>query len=207
MTCVELQQSLVEIENGSSPAQQAHLKNCPECAALVGELLVIACAAGELRAAHEPSPRIWKNIEFALRQEGIIRPQRGHSLLPSLSGSWGWWGLPLAAALLITIGITVRQYPSRSLVSNNYAPQPAADVSDAKMAGLNDDDLLQEIAQQAPALKAEYTDNLRKVNEYIRDAKNGVDADPNDQEARRSLMEAYQEKAMLFDLAMDRSLP
>ena len=30
---------------------------------------------------------------------------------------------------------------------------------------------------------------------------------PNDEEARRSLMEAYQEKAMLFDLAMDRSLP
>jgi hypothetical protein len=29
---------------------------------------------------------------------------------------------------------------------------------------------------------------------------------PNDEEARRSLLEAYQEKAMLFDLAMDRSL-
>lgn len=208
MTCVELQQSLVENENGSSPAQQAHLKNCPECAALMGELLVIACAAGELRAAHEPRPRVWKNIEFALRQEGIIRPQRGNSLLPSLGGLWGWWALPVAAALLITIGITVRQHPFRPLPTNGYAVQPtAADVSDAQIAGLNDDDLLQEISQQAPALKAEYTDNLRKVNEYIRDAKNGVDADPNDQEARRSLMEAYQEKAMLFDLALDRSLP
>jgi hypothetical protein len=34
-----------------------------------------------------------------------------------------------------------------------------------------------------------------------------VEADPNDEEARRSLMEAYQQKAMLFDMAMDRSLP
>jgi hypothetical protein len=45
------------------------------------------------------------------------------------------------------------------------------------------------------------------VNEYIRDAKAVVVANPNDDEARRSLMEAYQQKAMLFELAMDRSLP
>jgi hypothetical protein len=44
------------------------------------------------------------------------------------------------------------------------------------------------------------------VNEYIQDAKNVVDANPNDEEARRSLMDAYQEKAMLFELALDRSL-
>jgi len=45
------------------------------------------------------------------------------------------------------------------------------------------------------------------VNAYIQDAKSVVDDNPNDEEARRSLLEAYQEKAMLFDLAMDRSLP
>jgi hypothetical protein len=56
-------------------------------------------------------------------------------------------------------------------------------------------------------MKAQYEDNLRRVNEYIQDAKSIVTANPNDEEARRSLMEAYQEKAMLFELAMDRSLP
>jgi histidinol-phosphate/aromatic aminotransferase/cobyric acid decarboxylase-like protein len=79
-------------------------------------------------------------------------------------------------------------------------------VSDAALAGLNDDDLLQEAGQQSAALRAEYADNLRRVNQYIEDAKNIVAADPNDEEARRSLMEAYQEKAMLFELALDRSL-
>ena len=66
---------------------------------------------------------------------------------------------------------------------------------------------MQEEAQLSPALQAQYTDNLRHVNEYIQDAKSSVDANPNDEEARRALMEAYQEKAMLFELAMDRSLP
>ena len=205
MTCVELQESLVENESGSSSEQRAHLKNCPECAKLVAELLVIACSAGDLRAAHEPDPRVWKSIEASLRQEGLIRPQRrSPSLLPSL-GQWGWsrWLVPAAALLLITLGVYVRQRTDVAV----ERPNPLAEsVSDAAVAGLNDDDLLEEIAQQAPALRAEYADNLRRVNLYIHDAKNIAEADPNDEEARRSLMEAYQEKAMLFELALDRSL-
>jgi hypothetical protein len=210
MTCVELQESLAEHEEGTRPEQRAHLKNCPECAALVGDLLVIACAAGELRAAHEPSPRVWNNIEIALRQEGLIRRQRPrHSLLPSFGGSWGWsrWLAPAAAALLFTAGIYVRERAHTSPVaSNEIRPAVSTSDSDLVVAGLNDDDLLQGISQQSPALKAQYTDNLRRVNEYIRDAKSTVDADPNDEEARLSLLEAYQQKSMLFELALDRSL-
>jgi hypothetical protein len=213
MTCVELQQSLTENESGRSAAQQAHLKACPECSALVADLLLIACTAGELRAAHEPSPRVWNSIQMALRQEGLIRPQgAGRSLLPSFSNSWGWarWALPVAAVLL-TVGISLRQHLVSPAVKTDYASRPAVSsgpspISDGEVAGLNDDDLMQEVAQQAPALQAQYTDNLRRVNEYIRDAKNNVAADPNDEEARRSLMEAYQQKAMLFELALDRSL-
>jgi histidinol-phosphate/aromatic aminotransferase/cobyric acid decarboxylase-like protein len=80
-------------------------------------------------------------------------------------------------------------------------------VSDLAVAGLNDEDLLQEVAQQTPALQAQYADDLRRVNEYIQDAKGIVLASPNDEEARRALAEAYQQKAMLFELALDRSLP
>jgi hypothetical protein len=79
--------------------------------------------------------------------------------------------------------------------------------SEAAVAGLNDDDLIQEIAQQSPAQQAQYTENLRRVNQYILDAKSSVAADPNDEDAHRSLMEAYQQKSMLFELALDRSLP
>jgi len=211
MTCVELEQSLAEVENGSRPEQQVHLKNCPKCAALVEELLVIAGAACELRAAHEPSPRVWNSIEIALRQEGLIRPQPPrHSLLPSFGSQWAWarWLAPVAAALLIAVGIYVRQHSnSANFAHNDVGPAVAQPVADLEIAGLNDDDLLQEIAQQSPALQAEYTDHLRRANEYIQDAKAVVAADPNDEDARRSLMEAYQQKAMLFELALDRSLP
>ena len=211
MTCLELRESLAESENGSRPEQRAHLKNCPECAALVADLLVIACAAGELRAAHEPSPRVWNSIEIALRQEGLIRPQKSrHSLLPAFGSSWGWarWLAPAAALFLIAAGLYVRQYTGTHTVTPTVAKVTLTPpVSDEMIAGLNDEDLTQDIAQQPPAVQAEYTANLQRVNEYIKDAKNDVDSYPNDEEARRSLMEAYQEKAMLFELALDRSLP
>jgi hypothetical protein len=212
MTCVELQASLVENENASSSEQRAHLKNCRECSALVADLLVIACAAGELRAAEDPSARIWKGIEAALRREGIIRPQRiKGSLLPAFTGSWGWtrWMLPVAAGLLVTVGVLVRQHSASHQIASNESPsQPAFSEAGSDLgAGLNDADLMQEIDQQPPALQAEYSDSLRRANQYIADAKNVLSADPNDEEARRSLMEAYQQKAMLFEFALDRSLP
>jgi hypothetical protein len=211
MTCVELQESLIESESGSSAAQRAHLRDCPQCAALVADLLVIACAAGDLRDFHEPSPRVWSSIEAALRREGIIRPQHaGRSFLGSLSSSWARWALPVAAALLITIGIVVRQHaPSPQLAREGFLPQPTVSdgAADVVLAGLNDADLLAEISQQAPALQAQYAENLRHVNEYIRDAKDSVAANPDDEEARHALMDAYQEKALLFELALDRSLP
>jgi hypothetical protein len=211
MNCVELQQSLAEFEDGRNAAQQAHLKTCAECSALVAELNLIASTAVELRATDEPSPRVWNSIEIALRQEGLIRPQRpSRSLLPSFSSPWGWsrWLVPAAATLLVVIGIYIRQHSASQQVAQTVVlPAVVEPVSDVAIAGLNDDDLLQEISAQAPAMRQEYADNLRHVNEYIHDAKDIVASNPNDEEARRSLMEAYQEKAMLFELAMDRSLP
>ncbi|HYM77837.1 MAG TPA: hypothetical protein VE377_17815 [Candidatus Dormibacteraeota bacterium] len=209
MTCVELQDSLAEIEDASSPAQRAHLQDCPECAALVAELLVIAGAAGELRAANEPSPLVWNSIEIALREEGLIHPQRPrYSLLPSFGSQWGWarWLAPAAAALLIALGVYLRPHSQQPPIAGNEVRPAVATASDAMVAGLNDDDLLQEVAQQSPALQAQYTDSLRSVNQYIQEARNVVASDPNDEEARRSLMEAYQQKAMLFEMALDRSL-
>src|SRR5580693_8772775 len=138
MNCVELQASLAEMEDGSTAAhtsqQRSHLKTCPECSALVAELNLIASTAIELRGANEPSPRVWNSIEIALRQEGLIRPQRAsRSLLPSFSSRWAWarWALPVAAMLLIAIGIYVRQNSlSHQLAAELAKPPASAAVSD-----------------------------------------------------------------------------
>jgi hypothetical protein len=214
MTCIELQESLADVGLGTNPEQQSHLSTCPECAALVRELNWIVSSAVDLRAADEPSPRVWNSIEIALRREGLIHPPRPpRSLLPSFKGPWGWtrWLAPATAALLVVLGSYFYQHGSTTQIANNVTYNAGRAVSvpatDASIAGLNDADLLQEAAQQTPAMKAEFEEDLRRVNQYIRDAREVVATNPNDEEAHRTLLEAYQEKSMLFELAMDRSLP
>jgi len=215
MNCVELQQSLAEVEDASGVEQRAHLRACPACSALVKELDMIVAAASDLPGAEEPSPRVWNSIEIALRQEGLIRPQASRLPLPSYAATsfavrWGAarWLVPVAAMLLLAVGIYVRrgaapgplaQHASKAAVVAN-----SADLNDVD---LKDEDLMQEVADNAPAMKSQYEENLRQVNESIRDAQGVVDESPNDEDARRSLMDAYQQKSMLFELAMDHSQP
>lgn len=206
MNCVELQQSLAEVEDGSSVEQRAHLRACPACSSLVKELDLIIDAASHLQAADEPSPRVWNSIEIALRQEGLIRPQpAARPLIPSFSARWGMarWLVPAAATLLLAIGL----YVHHESLPNQLALQPSNTVPAANPSDLNDDDLLQEVADNAPAMKTQYAENLRQVNESIRDAQGLVLQSPNDEDARRSLMDAYQQKSMLFEMAMDHPLP
>jgi hypothetical protein len=201
MTCVELQESLAEVEDGSRPEQKAHLLQCAECAALVKELDLIIAAAGELQEADEPSPRVWNSIAIALRQEGLIRPQR-QPAISSFAARWGAtrWLVPAAAMLLLSLGIYLHRESTPARVAEQASiTVPATDPGD--------EDLMQEVAANTPAMRTQYEDSLRRVNESIREAQSLVDENPNDQDARRFLMDAYQQKSMLFQMAMDRSLP
>jgi hypothetical protein len=204
MNCVELQQSLAEVEDGSRLDQRAHLRTCPVCSSLFLELQLIATAANELQAANEPSPRVWNSIEIALRQEGLIRPQRRDRAVFSFFGArWGAarWLAPAAAMLLLAVGIYVR----RELLPKPVTQAAVVAPMVANASDLNDEDLMQEVASDPPAMKTQYAENLLKVNESIRDAQGAVDESPNDPDARRLLMDAYQQKSMLFEMAMDRS--
>jgi hypothetical protein len=201
MNCVELQQSLAEAEDISGWEQKTHLRECPACSALVRELNLIVAAASQLQGADEPSPRVWNSIEFALRQEGLIRPQR--AVVSSFSVRWGAarWLVPAAAMLLLALGIYMR----RESRPNHVGEQTSVVV--ANPSELNDEDLMQEIAENEPAMQTQYAESLRQVNQSIREAQGVVDESPNDAEARRSLMDAYHQKSMLFEMAMTRSLP
>jgi hypothetical protein len=201
MNCVELQESLAEVEDGSRSEQNRHLQTCPECSQLLRELKLIVATASELQASDEPSPRVWNSIEIALRQEGLIRPQKSGrgAAIPSFGARWGWagWLVPAAAVLLLMIGIYQRRQ------SPPVAQEAAVILPVSNVAGLNDEDLIQEVADNSPAMRGQYEENLRQVNDSIRDAQTTVDQSPNDEDARRSLMDAYEQKSMLFEMAMD----
>jgi hypothetical protein len=104
--------------------------------------------------------------------------------------------------LLLALGIYMRRESPDQL-----AKQISVSVGVANPSDLNDEDLLQEVADNEPAMKRQFAEHLRQVNESIRESQGAVDESPNDAEARRSLMDAYHQKSMLFEMAMDHSLP
>ena len=205
MTCIEFQEVLPDIMEGQRDTEQeAHLQSCSVCSGLVSDLNLISRQARLLQASEEPSPRVWNQIEIALRQEGLIRqPARDRSVV-AFPRRWSpAWLLPVAAILVIAFGIVVYK--------GGPSPQQVADkaVATGVSAPGNGDDqqLLEVVGSRTPSMRASYAANLQNVNAYIRDAEQTVQNDPNDEEAQRSLMAAYEQKAMVYEMALDRSLP
>ena len=215
MNCTEFQESLPEVLEGvRTPEQELHLKSCPQCSGLVADLEVIAREARQLQEAAEPSPRVWNSIEITLRQEGIIRdPRVGPSLVPSKPRPWSLaWLAPVAALVLVGFGIVVYQRgPSPKLSAHVESALPVAVITPQTMqkptANDEDDQLLAAVASRSPAMKAQYASNLQNVNAYIKDAEESAQADPNDEEAQQIVMDAYEQRAAVYEMALDRSLP
>ena len=210
MTCAEFQRELPDfLEEGGASELQDHLKVCPICSGLVASLESITKEARMLQASVEPSPRVWNSIEIVLRREGLIRqPQpAGHrSILPSLTRRWGVaaWLVPAAAALLVGSAVLLYR-PHVDKMANN-TPVRVTVAGTAATGDMSDDQLLQEVAARAPMMRAAYENNLRDVNAYIRDAQDSVNANPNDEDAQQALMDAYGQKSMIYEMALDRSL-
>jgi len=209
MTCGEFQKILPDIMEGQRKAEHAaHLQSCPACSGLVSDLSLISEQARLLQASEEPSPRVWNQIEIVLRQEGLIRqPGRDRFLVPAFSRRWSTaWLLPVAAILAIAFGIVVyKGRPSQQQIADNRVTAP---VAMSLAANSNEDQqLLEVVGTRTPSMRASYADNLQNVNAYIRDAEQTVQNDPNDEEAQHSLMAAYEQKAMVYEMALDRSLP
>ena len=209
MTCIEFQEVLPDIMEGQRNAEHAaHLQSCFVCSGLVSDLSLISEQARLLQASEEPSPRVWNGIEIALRQEGLIRqPGRDRSLV-AFPRRWSpAWLLPVAAILVIAFGIVVyKGGPSQQQIADKTIAAPAQ--ASAPSAGNRDDQqLLEVVGARTPSVRASYAANLQNVNAYIRDAEQTVQNDPNDEEAQHSLMAAYEQKAMVYEMALDRSLP
>jgi len=87
----------------------------------------------------------------------------------------------------------------------NPVPEEPAFSAPVTMVGTNsseeqDQQFLDELT---PAMRSSYEGQLRAVNAYIRDAEAYVRQNPGDEDARRHLMDAYEQKAMLYQMALD----
>jgi hypothetical protein len=218
MNCAQFQEFLPEgFEGGRTAEQDSHLRSCAACSGLVADLELIAREARQLQSIAEPSARVWNSIEIILRQEGIIREAHlGPSLLPARPQRWSMaWLPPLAAVFLVGFGIVIYQRgpadfsPSAKLDTQALpaGTNPQSVQNATTPSNTEDEQLLAAVESRSPAMKAQYASNLQNVNAYIKDAEESAHADPNDEEAQQIVMDAYEQRAAIYEMALDRSLP
>jgi hypothetical protein len=202
MNCVEFER--VSLEGEQTPEQRAHLNSCPSCSNLLADLDLISSQAKLLLAADEPSPAVWNALESQLRREGII-----HSAEPSHRSFgdlfWQWrtaWLVPVAAALVF-VGVVRLRHPSAAGDNAPIAKQSVANPPVTAAVSGDDQQLLKTVASRPPAQRARYRTELDDANAFIRDAQDAIRNDPNDVYRQQMLINAYEQKEMLYQLAVD----
>jgi hypothetical protein len=212
MNCVQFESGLSDyLEGIHTSEQQVHLNSCSACSGMLADLNFISSQAASLREFDEPSPRVWNGLEIQLRREGLIRetPAARPSTIEFFRRWRTAWLVPAAAALVIVAGVKLYQ-PNKagdtSPVSHQVAKQiPSPQVhAPSSVISVEDKEILSMVASRPPAQQASYKHGLEQANAFIRDAEQMTKDDPNDEEAQQMLVNAYQQKQMLFTLASDR---
>ncbi len=197
MTCAEFQRVLPYIiDTGGNAEQEQHLRECAVCSDLVQDLRYIADQAKLLVPMEDPSPRVWDGLQKSLEREGLVKaaPARRPLLGPPAS-IWGWvLAVGAVVVMATTLFVLRRSTPQNMKVENTNLPSTA---------DLNGDDqqVLAAVATLPPDVRETYEQGLRDVNAYISDAQRTLQENPNDEDARQFLMQAYGQKAMLYQLA------
>ncbi len=205
MTCAEFQRVLPYIiDTGGNAEQEEHLRTCPVCSDLVADLKYIADQAKLLVPMEDPSPRVWDGLQKSLEREGLVKsaPARRPLLVPHRL-RWGW--LMAAAAVVILGFVSFFLFGSKN---GDQSSSGAVNVSslapgssDNGSMDSDDQQLLQVVAENRPEARADFEQGLREVNASISEALHSVEQDPNDEDARQFLMQAYEQKNMLYKLA------
>jgi hypothetical protein len=207
MNCAEFQNVLPYIiESGGNAEEEAHLSACPVCSDLVEDLRYIAEQAKLLLPMRDPNPEVWDNIQGSLEREGLVKPARARGrLLGPTGGNASRW---TAAAVLLLFVLGVAWY-QRSKKNSEPASEDSGhstgQISQASLSSpfsdQDDQQLLIALEESRPGLRNTYATNLKQVNAYIHDAEQNLQQNPDDVEARQHVMDAYDQKTMMYEMA------
>jgi hypothetical protein len=143
-------------------------------------------AAGSYVISHKPTPTVAK-------QEPPTAP--GTSRAPVVS-----------QAAQIPPAARPANAPRRGPVQVAQSPAPADTLRPEiePESSADDQQFLSAVSTRAPSMRATYENQLQAVNADIRETQAYVDRNPGDTDARQHLMDAYEQKALLYQIALDR---
>jgi hypothetical protein len=186
-------------------AARAHLAGCSSCQNFIADLTAIVATAHLLPAEVEPPRRLWTSLRLQLEEEGIIRSTPRHGWWPHFSEFFRPRALATASVGLLILAAAALQF-------QHPAPQPtvarnAYDTlyQDTSLTLSNDEAQLPNVQLASnSSVDASLRQNLDIVDKFIVDCEQRVKEDPQDDIARDYLTGAYQQKAELISVMMDR---
>jgi hypothetical protein len=186
-------------------AARAHLAGCSSCQSLVADLTAIVATAHLLPAEVEPPPRVWASLRAQLEEEGIIKDAATrHAWWHGFSELFGTRVLATASVGLLIVAAVLLQV-QRPAVHPTEARNLYPNYDDTSMILTNDEAQLPSLplagrTQVDVALRQ----NLDIVDKFIVDCEQRVKEQPEDEIARDYLTGAYQQKAELLSVMMER---
>jgi hypothetical protein len=186
-------------------AARAHLAGCSSCQSFIADLTAIVATAHLLPAEVEPPRRVWISLRVQLEEEGIIR-----------SGARNAWWMSLyelfRPRVLATAAVGLLIVAAAALQLQRPATQPteARNTSDALY--LNTSLTLNNDEAHLPAIQlvgnsgvdVSLRENLDIVDKFIVDCELRIKEQPQDDLTREYLTGAYQQKAELISVMMER---
>jgi hypothetical protein len=213
MLCHELENMLSQEPDGAMPPALAeHLKVCADCRALAADLEAIRLGSFDLPAEEEPPARVWAQIRLQLEAEGLIREPR-FERAPRSSAGWVFFQRPAFAGtilglLLLAAGLVgVRGVGTRSNLNAEWNPaiQPMQPEATQQVASLDASEAgIESLQQVDPGVQVVFKRDLALVDNAISTCEKSVREQPDNDLAREYLYDAYQQKAQLLAVAMDR---
>jgi hypothetical protein len=207
MQCREVE--VVLAQEGFVPvpeAARAHLVGCNSCKNFIADLTAIVATAHLLPVEVEPPRRVWTSLRAQLEEEGIIRSAERRS----------WWanfselfrprvlatsavGLLIAAAVALQLQRpTTQPTEARNAYDNLYQDTSLTlDNDEARLPAM-------QLAGNS-GVDVSLRQNLDIVDQFIADCEQRVKEQPQDDLAREYLTGAYQQKAELISVMMERA--
>jgi anti-sigma factor RsiW len=196
------------LEAGERRLFEAHVAECPECAAALEDLRLIASRARSL-PTREPEADLWPGIEARIRSAGAMeRPaavRRGGSIPKRFSFSLPQLAAACLALVILSGGavwVALRREPPRAPV---LAGDRAGSVMAPASQSVPDHVAIQDVEELRrvlaagrekldPATVRSLEESLLIIDVAIRQAKRALDADPNNPYVRAHLDETMRRK-------------
>jgi len=206
MQCKEVE--VVLEQEGFVPvpeAARAHLAGCSSCQNFIADLTAIVATAHLLPAEVEPPRRVWTALRVQLEEEGIIRGAAQDSWWASFSELFRPRVLVTAAVGLLIVAAGALQL-QRPATQPSEARNAYDDLFQDTSLTLNNDEAHLPAMQLAgnSGVDVSLRQNLDIVDKFIVDCEQRVKEQPQDDLAREYLTGAYQQKAELISVMMER---